>query len=66
VSLCASCGIERWDGVELCPQHDAFLPDDWAEGNRLLCDLLHRGKEPPRLAAEFRNEPLTQWSVPSA
>jgi hypothetical protein len=57
VTLCASCGLER-DGRELCAQHDYSVPDGWAEGNRVWCDLFHRGIELLRVAPELREDAM--------
>jgi hypothetical protein len=41
--LCALCGHPTGDPGRLCGYHSADHQDDWARGNRLMCDLLHRG-----------------------
>lgn len=56
MSLCASCGSELSDGSSLCRHHLLSGDDRWAEGNRILCDLLHRGKAPSRLARDDRED----------
>lgn len=38
----------------LCAFHDCALGRDWAAENRILCDFVHRGVAPRRLAAEER------------
>ncbi len=45
--VCAICGglIAARTGV--CAAHLAVADADWAARNRLMCDLLHRGKLPP-------------------
>ena len=48
MSVCVQCGIERDDGALLCPQHERESLDTWAEGNRIICDWIHRGKLPER------------------
>jgi hypothetical protein len=53
-SPCPVCLIERDDGI--CPHH-LMWDEQWAESNRIMCDLLHRGKAPPRLPPEDR-EPV--------
>jgi hypothetical protein len=58
MSLCVACGSELTDGSLLCRHHHLGAEDHWAEGNRVLCDLLHRGKEPVRLPKEQREEEL--------
>ena len=54
MSLCAVCGSELSDDSSLCRHHHVGFEDGWAEGNRILCDLLHRGKEPGRLPKDLR------------
>jgi hypothetical protein len=56
MSLCAACGSELSDDSSLCRHHYLGGEDHWAEGNRILCDLLHRGKAPDRLARELRED----------
>lgn len=51
---CASCGAV--DASGMCLHHASDLSDNWSEANRIWCDLLHRGIEPPRLPAEERRE----------
>jgi len=58
VSICASCGLQLAGDSALCPHHHCVFGDDWAEGNRLMCDFFHRGKVPPRLPADEREEDL--------
>src|SRR2546425_8397985 len=43
MSLCAFCGHPTGHPGGLCGHHSAGHGDDWACGNRLRCDLLHRG-----------------------
>jgi len=31
----------------MCAHHVASYGDDWAMGNRIMCDFLHRGVSPP-------------------
>jgi hypothetical protein len=48
--LCVCCAVELPEDQLLCPHHhEGFLDAAWARWNRLLCDLLHRGIEPPPL-----------------
>lgn len=60
MSLCASCGSELSDGSSLCRHHQLPGDDRWAEGNRILCDLLHRGKEPARLPRDDREDEVAR------
>ena len=48
MSLCASCGLQLITNPNLCPHHHAAHPDSWSEGNRILCDFVHRGIVPRR------------------
>ena len=43
MSLCVVCGYSTLGPEEVCTHHTAGYPADWAEGNKLFCDLLHRG-----------------------
>jgi len=42
VSLCAQCGQPTFGPAGLCTYHDSGHGDDWAAGNRIMCDFLHR------------------------
>ena len=51
------CPVCAWGKADaLCPYHGSGVHASWAEGNRIVCDLLHRGVEPPRLSVEERDE----------
>jgi hypothetical protein len=56
MSLCVFCGHATLGGRDLCAYHDATHEDDWAVGNRLMCDFLHRGimvsSKPRRVGSE--------------
>jgi hypothetical protein len=41
MSLCALCGHPTVD-AGLCAYHGTVY-DDWAIGNRVMCDFIHRG-----------------------
>lgn len=43
MSLCASCGQPVNDQGELCAYHTFGGGEDWATGNRIMCDFIHRG-----------------------
>jgi len=43
VSLCIQCGYPTSGPDDLCVHHVASCADDWAMGNRIMCDFLHRG-----------------------
>jgi hypothetical protein len=64
MSRCAQCGFELEASVELCPHHHV-RDDDWAGSNRIMCDLLHRGREPARLPPSAR-EPVEIESLDPA
>src|SRR5205809_7890394 len=42
MSLCLQCGHPTSAGRDLCSHHDSCHADDWATGNRIMCDFLHR------------------------
>ena len=56
MSLCASCGLQLSGDAGLCPHHHIAIGDDWAVANRIMCDLVHRGKIPPRLGLAERDD----------
>jgi len=56
MSLCSSCGLIAWGDVALCLHHHCITGDDWAASNRIWCDVLHRGKLPPRLTEAERDD----------
>ena len=43
MSRCASCGAETLGRRDLCGHHGSSCEDDWATGNRIMCDFVHRG-----------------------
>jgi len=43
MSLCVFCGHAVVGSRDLCAYHDAAHEDDWAVGNRIMCDFVHRG-----------------------
>ena len=50
--LCVSCGLSLAGPAELCSHHLADYEDQtapWSTHNRILCDLIHRGRIPARL-----------------
>lgn len=51
---CSSCGTSLpGPGPNLCPHH--HNPDtEWAAANRVFCDFLHRGVDPPPVVLEPR------------
>lgn len=48
--LCPICGWEVHSAA-MCEYRD-----EWPQVNRIMCDLVHRGIEPRRLAPEHREE----------
>src|SRR5262245_36347780 len=60
MSLCALCGFAIRGGDTLCPCHTLEGGDRWAENNRCMCDLLHRGRVPPRLPPAQRGNELRE------
>lgn len=53
--ICPVCGVGTTGDVAVCAHHLA-AEYGWAEGNRILCDLIHRGRAPRRLALIERVE----------
>jgi hypothetical protein len=49
MNLCALCGSPGATADGLCAYHTS-VPDgaDWATGNRIMCDFIHRGIVPPK------------------
>ena len=39
----------------LCAHHH-LVSDEWAAGNRVMCNFIHRGVVPERLSAEERSD----------
>jgi hypothetical protein len=64
MSLCVSCGLEQGDPSELCRHHLLSQSGTWAQSNRIMCDFLHRGKIPRRLASDDRGDEF--WHVAEA
>ena len=46
LSLCVFCGQPLLGSDDVCAYHLHGQGDDWATGNRLMCDFLHRGVVP--------------------
>jgi len=54
VTLCAFCRQPTHDSGDLCTYHNSGQEDDWAAGNRIMCNFVHRGivsLTPPELIA---------------
>jgi hypothetical protein len=43
MSLCVLCAQPMLGPGECCAYHVVGQSDDWAAGNRLICDFVHRG-----------------------
>jgi hypothetical protein len=43
MNRCMLCGEPTLGAEGLCTYHTRFQRDDWATGNRIICDFLHRG-----------------------
>jgi hypothetical protein len=43
MSLCALCGGPSYGADALCAHHLPVGIDNWATGNRIICDFIHRG-----------------------
>lgn len=72
MSRCVQCRALLGGEATLCFHHQAIVQPDWAELNRLMCDLLHRGRPPAPLAgglaarAAVRGEPSAEGRSPAA
>jgi hypothetical protein len=67
VSLCALCGISLTGDLALCPHHHGGEDQEhWADGNRIMCDFLHRGLIPPRLTPQDRGDELVAAAIEAA
>lgn len=51
-------------GRAMCDYHGQAESNNWAKGNRVLCDLLHRGIAPERLSVEDREDPFWHLEGP--
>ena len=47
MSLCVLCAQPTLTDGDLCVYHLYPHGDDWAAGNRIMCNFLHRGIVPP-------------------
>jgi len=56
MTLCASCGLQLAGEFALCPHHHCVYGDNWAIGNRIMCDFFHRGVVPKRLLQADRDD----------
>jgi hypothetical protein len=54
MSLCVVCAQSTLGPDDVCAFHVVGHGDDWATGNRIMCDFLHRGilRRAPREQAD--------------
>lgn len=69
MTLCVVCAEPTLGDAEVCVVHFFAHGADWATGNRIMCDFLHRGivplAPPDRLSAlDVRIEALEEALVP--
>lgn len=57
--ICPQCGLETYEGH--C-QHHLYTDAEWATANRIMCDLIHRKRTPPRFYAVEIADDLHQWT----
>jgi hypothetical protein len=43
MSVCVQCAQPALGPDNFCAYHTSGHGDDWATGNRVMCDFLHRG-----------------------
>ena len=64
MTLCALCAIPLTEDLGLCPHHHCSQDQDhWAEGNRIMCDFVHRGRIPPPPASRACVEDLVPQAI---
>jgi hypothetical protein len=56
MSVCAICGGPIAGKAGLCGGHALGADARWAMTNRVMCDLLHRGKLPVRIGTADLDE----------
>ena len=56
MTLCPQCGCRLAGDEALCGYHHHDVDRGWAAANRAICDLVRRGKAPPRLAPHERED----------
>ncbi len=63
MTICLVCGITVPAGTAVCPGHAVMADRAWSQSNRIICDFVHRGKEPPRLPPDEREPrvPTLRW-----
>lgn len=62
MTLCASCGLQLFGETPLCPHHHMIYGDEWAAWNRAICNLIHRGIEPPPAPPGTEDKPSWIYS----
>ena len=60
MSVCSLCGYPTGDPGSVCRHHSADHGDDWARGNRLMCDLLHVSPPSDQLREKYCLRPKTK------
>lgn len=53
--LCPECGSSLYGEADLCPYH-VVTSENWARGNRIMCEFFHRGIVPPRISPAERDD----------
>ena len=57
MSVCSACGSAGIvNDIDLCAYHSRPDAEDWAAGNRIMCNFLHRGIIPKRIDEKLRWE----------
>lgn len=59
MSVCMLCGHPAFNGDALCSYHLAGTGDDWAAGNRIMCDfsIVASSYRPPHAPARGQPRP---------
>ncbi len=65
MNLCAYCGLPTSRADVLCTHHTSVFGDDWATGNRMMCDFIHRGiMTPAPVRADERDAAfMVEWAA---
>lgn len=53
-NVCYICGSTLVERYYVCPHHIEVYGDNWAMGNKVMCDFFHRGVVPKRLPMTTR------------
>lgn len=62
---CIVCSSANPDTPGMCSFHSP-REDDWSVANRVMCDLIHRGKVPVRLPTSERDEIIEYEATPGS